>query len=396
MKKKLGIVCFITFFLYFCLLPRRHAVVVGQSISGMMASAILAKSGYYVDVYEMRSQYTRNIQWAARQSLIDEIASIDKNLSKRFVEDVSSPLVRGSIHFDLTGIRREKSREGLRPGDPLLIPRDGLEMISFPSVINMEAKVFEAFLKEYVQSLPYVRWHQCKAMIEKRDDKYAILGQKTPDLIIIAEGANSATRSYLGIPMISTTEARTQLAGAIGFESGGVMIKHWRQEGRKTMLTGAIGKLGSKMTWIVGDVDPMKLTNQKQIDQEFKQLAAFCLELPLEQIESYPIYGSAEGVPIQPFFLQQKLSEKVTAGENLIFIGDAVGTGHWSVGGGMQIGAVCHIERLKTLLRDFDLGMSRTEVLKKYSEGVLFDTRCWEEAGVKDFYLTSCVISDSH
>ena len=129
----------------------KHAVISGQSITGMIAAAILAKSGYQVDTYEIRDKYSRNIQWAARQSLVDELASIDQGLARSFLENVARPLYRGSIHINPNGVRRVKKHDGLREGNPLEVPKDGKEMMKHFSVVNMEAKIFEIFLKRYLQ-----------------------------------------------------------------------------------------------------------------------------------------------------------------------------------------------------------------------------------------------------
>lgn len=77
----------------------KQAVVSGQSVIGMMAAILLAKSGYEVDVFEERNFYTRNIHWAARQSLVDELASLDKELANLFLQEVAHPIYRGSIHI---------------------------------------------------------------------------------------------------------------------------------------------------------------------------------------------------------------------------------------------------------------------------------------------------------
>lgn len=366
----------------------KHAVVSGQSITGMIAAAILAKSGYHVDTYEIRERYTRNIQWAARQSLVDELASIDQNLATHFLENVARPLYKGSVHISPNGDRRMKQHLGLREGNPLEVPKNGTKMMGYPSVLNMETKTFETFLKQYLQSMPNVHRHSGSIRLRRSGNSFCVAEQKTPDLIVIAEGANSATRKALGIGWEPVTQSRLQIAGAIGIDSGGVMIKHWRKEEGELRLTGVMGRKGSDNTWIVADVDPLKVTNQREIDGEFRRLAAAALEIPVEEIDRIKIWGCTDEEKIALFSLQQKISSEATIGDNVIFMGDSVGTGHWSVGGGMQVGAVCHAERLKTLLSDIDSGMPKNKALKTYSEGALMDTRAWGEAGLKDFYPT--------
>jgi hypothetical protein len=72
--------------------------------------------------------------------------------------------------------------------------------------------------------------------------------------------------------------------------------------------------------------------------------------------------------------------------KNVLLLGDAVGNGHWSVGGGMHIGAISHGERLKKFLTDVNGGKPLSEAVKKYSAGALNDSRAWGEKGLYYFY----------
>lgn len=375
----------------------KRAVVSGQSITGMIAAAILANSGYRVDTYDVREEYTRNIQWAGRQSLVDELSSIDPHLSDIFLKVVAGSLYRGSIHLKPNGVRRSIPHDGLRKGNPIKIPASGLDMMAHPSVINMEAKAFEKLLMEYLCTLPNVHRHIGSIRLGKQDSEgnYAVEGQGVSDLIVIAEGANSATRSQLGIHTFPVVHERLQIAGAIGIDSGGVMIKHWRNENGNIFLTGVMGRNGVEKTWLVADVDIEKITNfqsqcrdQQLIEAEFRRLAAASLELPMDRVQTLKIYGAVDGLPITPFVLQQKIADTAALGNNVILMGDAVGTGHWSVGGGMQIGAISHAERLKTLLFEIEMGIPRKQALQKYSDAVLSDTIEWCKMGISDSYPT--------
>lgn len=155
------------------------------------------------------------------------------------------------------------------------------------------------------------------------------------------------------------------------------MIKHMREENGRHMLTGAIGHAGSDKTWIVADVDPAACTNQTMIDSEFRRLAAQVLELPIEIVNGLEIFGPTDHKPVSTFELQHSMAETATVGKNVILTGDAVGNCHWREGGGMQMAAVAHMERLKTLIHDLD-GKERTPIpFKIYSLGVLQDTAAW-------------------
>jgi 2-polyprenyl-6-methoxyphenol hydroxylase-like FAD-dependent oxidoreductase len=356
---------------------KKRAVVSGQSITGMMAALILAKSGYKVDVYEKKPAYTRNIQWLARQSLIDELASIDTELSQLFLEKVARPIYRGSVNIHPNGLKKITIHEKVKEGDAVRIPVHGEEMLAFSTVVTVEAKKFEKFLSDYLSTFPNIQYHCGSIDLKKIGSTYSVQGLGIPDLIVIAEGANSKSRRDLGIQW-EMTSPRTHISGVIEIDSGGIMIKHWRNENNQSLLTGAIGSAGSGKTWIVAEIDASTLSTQLQIDEEFRKIAAQCLELGVNEARELSIFGSVEKTSLRLFDFQQGISSVAYAGSNAILIGDAVGTGHWVVGGGMQIGAICHAERLKSLLVELDCGAIKSAALHKYSEGVLQDTKAWK------------------
>jgi len=355
-------------------LEEKHAIVSGQSIVGMLAAAVLAKSGYIVDCFEIRDEYTRNIQWAVRQSLVDELASIDKKLADSFIKKIARPIYKGSTHVYVNGYRRNKSHKGLEKGIASRLPSTCHEMMAKPSIAIVEAKAFEIFLKKYLQSLPNIHLHQ----------ELFTEWQQTIDLIVIAEGFNSKTRNKLNIQLIASAQNKPQIAGALYMDSGGIMLKHWRNENGRIRLTGVMGRAGSGSTWIVADVDNDKIKTQNDLNVEFRRLAADALDLPIKTVEELKISGPVGDGPVTSFILKQAICETATHGDNIILIGDAVGAGHWSVGGGMQTGSVCHIERLKTLLANIKEGMPKAVALNEYSDAVIRDTKTWIEVSTND------------
>lgn len=140
------------------------------------------------------------------------------------------------------------------------------------------------------------------------------------------------------------------------------------------MLSGIIGTKNLGKTWMVADInipdisfvsrkkDDYVFDKQSVIINEFRRLIIEAMQLPLAEIASIPIEGAIEGSEVSIFTLQQNISEVAFAGNNVILIGDAVGNGHWSVGGGMQIGAICHVERLKRYKYGNPIGDSVTKI----------------------------------
>lgn len=373
---------------------KKVAIVSGLSIVGSMAAITLAKAGYQVICFEHRQNYTRNIQWAVRQTLVNELASIEANLAGAFLKKIVSPINEGSIHISIDGYRRTKSHLGLSEGNPKKVPHTCKEMMSSPSVGIVEAKSFEAFLRTYLETFPNVLIRKEFFELEKSNE-YLGGGHPPADLIVIAEGANSASREKLGIQLESTAPNKLQIAGTIEIDGNGVMLKHWRKEDKKIKLSGAMGGAGFGKIWLVADISPDKLETQDLINKEFYRLAAATLDLPYETIIQKKISGLSEDKKIAPFLLKRSICHTATKG-NVILIGDSVGTGHWHVGGGMQTGAICHIERLKKLISDLEEKfLSKKDALERYSIDVREDTKTWIEISKKEVPYTRKKLKES-
>ena len=170
------------------------------------------------------------------------------------------------------------------------------------------------------------------------------------------------------------------------------------------MITGSMGTAGSGKRWVVGDIDPAKITPDRKVfgvdpkdpkfaaerarllEEEFKRMAAGNMRVPVESLRDLKVSGAIEGQPLQTFELQQRISNRAHSGANVLLLGDAVGNGHWSVGGGMHVGAVSHGERFKQFLTAVDGGTPMARASVTYSMNVLSDTRAWGEDGLYYFY----------
>ncbi|CAF4120812.1 unnamed protein product [Rotaria sp. Silwood2] len=184
------------------------------------------------------------------------------------------------------------------------------------------------------------------------------------------------------------------------------MIKHWRHERGQHLLTGTMSRMGSGKTWIVADVlleniEPGEkipeghveyvLERQRLINEELYRLAASAMELSLNEVRQAKLEEPVEGLSPGLFHLSQHVSETGSHGQNVLFIGDTVANGHWSVGGGMQIGMISHGQRLKKLLLELDLNrIPKIEAIREYGIGVVNDSIAWLIRGIHDFYPTIC------
>ena len=393
----------------------RKAVVSGLSAGGLLSAAVLAKAGYQVDAVELREGYTRQIQFSSRQALLDELASIDPKLSEKFLE-LAGHLEKGFVST-LNGSQRVAARELPHAGDPTAVPRTGEEMLSEVPIMLVEARAFEQVLLDYVKTLPNVTLHIGKRITLSEPDeqgRHAVsvtareggepeaLG--TPDLVVVSEGANSATRAALHIDTMVTSPQERIIAGVVQQGSGGRLALKYDDQKRadgstERILSMALGSLKLDKTWVLTEVpedvsfdpgaglDPTSKeyrdAHQAQVERYYRSEAALVMEQDVSEAElEGPFVGSRPTL----FTLQQKMSNKATAGSNVVGLGDFVGNAHFIVGGGMAVAAVSHVERLKDLVFDLEMGVDKSAALAKYEQGALADTLAWGKRGIHEFY----------
>jgi 2-polyprenyl-6-methoxyphenol hydroxylase-like FAD-dependent oxidoreductase len=388
-----------------------RAVVSGASITGVVCALRLAKRGFSVDVYEKRPQYLRNIQWGARQSLIDTLAKIDQSLSAIFTEDIAAPLPGGSRFVAEVsslyehGAYLNKKRPTPEPGNEDAETPTGIEMLEKKTVCAFSARKCEEFLSDYAKMVPLIKWHagSCPQPVSDTvSHRYIISGSEPPDLIVIAEGANSESRRAVGINTFPVSRATRQVAGSVYMRRHGIMIKHLHaetsEEGEEEFLLSGLISAGHETTsWVVGDLSDklsQGLDNAKSdtdrselLKRAFTQMAARCTLSSEQNIEEAKFEGAIVEKDVEDFYLSSNFSETAIAGDNLVFVGDSVGNGHWSVGGGMQVGAVLHSSRVDMLAQSIVRGDDRNESLGKFNKTVREDTKAWLLEGISDFYI---------
>ncbi len=394
--------------------PKR-AVVSGQSAGGILAAAVLAKAGYKVDAIELREGYTRNIQFSSRQAMVDELASIDPALADKFLE-ISAHIVKGSVSTT-NGVQKFTTKEAPRPGDPTAVPRTGEELLSGSPNMLVECKVFERVLFDWLKQQPNVTVHTNSVItLSPPDDqgRYSVsmaprkggasVSLGTPDLVVVAEGGSSETRKQLGIESKATSPAARMIAGVVERPSGGRTASNYTDQKRadgttERILQMALGSAKSERTWALVEVPEAELfdpgagldpaskeyrdAQQALIEKHYRSGAALVMEVDITDAK---LEGPFDGARPSLFTLQQKMSSRATAGSNVLGIGDFVGTGHFIVGGGLATAAVSHIERLKDLVFELELGIDKTAALAKYNQGAIADTLAWGKRGVYEFY----------
>jgi 2-polyprenyl-6-methoxyphenol hydroxylase-like FAD-dependent oxidoreductase len=372
-------------------------VISGLSASGMFAAIAAAKEGYNVVAFEQRDKYTRNIQWTGRQCLLDTMALLDKKLSDDFLRTQTktlvpeNDLVNGKVEL-VVPLREAK------PGVAARTPMEPGEMLNADTVMVVETKKIEAFLMEYLKTLPNVKIRVKEKMVvtavADKPGHFAVDGVGEPHMIVVAEGSGSATRKALSIPYAATSPERTQIAGelAIPREKQGHTFFNENHvtyaDGTKDiLLTSALSNGESERNWSVTDVPKdLKLDSPEAVKEYYRRALGAVLQTPASEISYEALSGPIEKFPPTVFKLQQSQSSTAVYGSNMVAIGDTVGNAHWNVGGGVHIAAVTHVIRFNHLLMDLDSGRASKDALKEYNAMALKDSMEWGRRGVVDFY----------
>ncbi|QLL05733.1 FAD-dependent oxidoreductase [Mycobacterium vicinigordonae] len=394
--------------------PALKAAVLGGSIAGLMASLVLAKRGFTVRLYEPRQHYTRNIQWGCRQTFIDYLSSIDAEIAQDFVDRLASAITNGYRFLaDRSSIYEHGSYIHTHRPDPSQgkwTERDlsGEKSLAEQIVCLVRAQELEKFLREKVAACNVIIIDEKSPDVFLDDANMFNLLQDGPesiyDLIVVCEGASSPTRQAVGIKSMDLSRKVTQVSGEVYLKRHGMIIeclhaiRHENKLREELLLSLLISTDRHTNCWVVGDVSSECLEKiaklgrrnaekREVIKSEFRKIAARTMLSAEQNIAEAGYQGAVREVEL--FTLQAKVSSTAVAGDNLVLAGDAVGVGHWSVGGGMHVAGVCHPKRLDDLATELlKTTANRSQALRKYNEGVLADTIAWISRGIKHYYLS--------
>jgi 2-polyprenyl-6-methoxyphenol hydroxylase-like FAD-dependent oxidoreductase len=420
--------------------PRLKAAVLGGSIAGLTASLVLHKKGYEVTLYEKYKKYTRSIQWTVRQSFIDYLYSVDKDMAKDLftVEKLVSPITNGYRYLsDKTlrfpdGAYLYKSRDGqLRTEAP--DPKDRAKSnescaaaLAEDFVGIIRARDLEVYLLEYIRT-------KTKIIVDRNEAPkcvryragYALLkgAKKVPyDLIVVCVGSGKSRKEFLQAGKVRdefpakfnpVSRQRAQVCGDVELERHGMVTQYQHAKPDKKylpylpdgeLLYSTLLSTDQDRTtcWVIGDVSTDLLSNAAEEPDKDKRnelakrecgtIAARTMLESEKEVREAVINGVVDDT-VKMFVSQAKLSSAAFAGDNIVLAGDAVGAGHWAVGGGMHVAGVCHQKRLETLATDLKKidRLNKTErntSLEKYSKDVLEDTKAWISKSMQFYYLS--------
>lgn len=217
-------------------------------------------------------------------------------------------------------------------------------MLESPACFLVAATEIERLLRGYLGSLPTVTVQLGQSLQiggMSSSGRYFLANGLEPDLLVIAEGAGSLSRSRVGITRAATSPQRRQIAGQVFGRDDGSMVKQLRHRGDDILETGTISQRGRGSTWVVGDialtgtggrhgVDRTRAMSKREVRQDFAATVAQVIGEPVSKVLDYGMWGPGR-FEINPraFVLQQHLVRQAWAGANVVLMGTpwATGTG---------------------------------------------------------------------
>jgi 2-polyprenyl-6-methoxyphenol hydroxylase-like FAD-dependent oxidoreductase len=400
----------------------RSAVVLGGGPGGLMAAINLIKHGASVTVVELREgRYSRPIHFNIRQNMLDELAALDPELVKLVMERAG--VIEQAEFIDATiGKRLENPPRSFRAPDAARAAPAPRQMLESSSVVQLKVSDLEEILSGYLSAIerrdrengrdpPRVKLmfdhdaeledpgdghyrvtvHALETHVDEQGRSERVRGESlsigAPDLVVVAEGANSATRRALHIKQNPTSPETRFVAGYLDTPSGGLLRRRYDEiaDPATGEVSGVrqiqIGHSKKGKTWLLAEVPKhVQFESPADVERFYREQAALIMDRPREEVDRVEIEWGPN-----PFRLQQWISDRQTAGDNVILLGDAVGNAHFLTSGGVMTASVPHQIALSRLLDDIATGKRRDQALAFYGSFVRNATLEWARLGIREF-----------
>jgi len=345
-----------------------NAMVIGGGPAGLAAAIKLAERGIQVVVLEMRTpDYSRPHHLNAREDTIHSLRDLGVYEQIRqssgwhehpVCESTWTPL-HGQADLTLAG----------------------------ESVGQIRISDVERALYAKTQSLGVLFLEgQTAQLAAGPDGMYSITAQSVaggpaeamgqPDLVVVADGSNSATRKALGIPFLEESSPRYYLGALVNKPIGPDFRKMGMHEGDELFHMMATGHSKYPSTWISVEGSPS--LQELSPEERNRYLAERGSVLIGQKIAPEDIgWGSG-----QITVVQNRRAEECTAGSNVLLVGDALRTGSVWVSGGLNLALTTDIYNLEQVVDSINIqGRSREDALETYDWRSTMATKAWHVAG---------------
>lgn len=211
------------------------------------------------------------------------------------------------------------------------------------------------------------------------------LGQ--PGLVVVADGAGSRTREQLGVTVLEESHPTYYLGGHVNADIGAVTRKQRHLEElpngtefvRHLMATGHSKYPSSWVSVEVTAKEAREMSRQERVDK-FREAAQ---EVIQSEIKPEDITWGAGQITV----VQNRRAEKASVGNNVVLLGDAVGTGSVWVGGGLNLALTTHLDALSQAVDRINSGTRpRASALNTYNGTVQWALSAWHQEGEAEIF----------
>lgn len=362
------------------------AVVVGGGPGGLAAAVKLAERGVKVTVLELRAgDYARPHHLNLRQNTVDALhyLGVFDAVMERSGWMHEEHLAHDGVSIASTPL----------PPDAARLHDDALTMLEDDSVLQVRISDVENALYERARALG-VSFHdgvRADLLPDAENGAYSVTMQPvrhdgggfiasgpptplgTPDLVVVADGANSQTRAQLGIDFESHSEPRYYLGGQVEVPIGPVTRKYARQaeEGGVQRLM-ATGHARYPSVWVSVEVGEGVRTMGH--DERVRALCNGASAVLFQEVQPAQISWGAGQITR----VQDRIASRFTAGSNVVLYGDAGRTGDVWTSGGLNLALTADVLNLMHLVDNLESGRrSRDAALDFYGRHMRRSSSSW-------------------
>lgn len=381
----------------------QHAVIVGGGPGGLAAAITLAQMGTKVTVLEIRAdekgekpQHARPHQISLRQDSLETLKTLgayEPIIEKSgFVEKEVS--IRG--HHASPTVAEKTPQPHVSDPDkfmvfPTMLQSDAVSQVR---ISDIETALYDRALELGVEvragvqatlaPTPDGKSYQVDIQkVENNGNGFTPTGEVeslgTPDLVVVADGAGSPTRQALGIEVKEESPLKHYLGGHVqkGIQAETRKAAITEQPGFTRHVMGT-GHAQYDQTWVSVEITPEE--------------AALSPKERTELLAEKAQYVMGDGITTQDIgwgagqltTVQNRRAERTTAGDNVVLLGDAAGTGSVWVGGGLNLALTTHLGALKNLAQRISAGDASGSAMGLYDRSIQWATSEWHKAGAAE------------